>query len=346
VVTVYDNGHPAGTATVVGGWWSATVILGAGIHAVTASQSVPGSPPHGPPPGPFTSAQSPALAVVVTTSGGTSTLLPYTQPAAPAITAVSTPAPTKGPAQVTVSGTGIAGDTIVVSDGGAPIATTNVGHDGTWSVKVQLSVGPHSLTAVQQVVAGAASASSAPAAVTVFAPTPAPSLWEPPQSVAAGAAFTVVGSGVAGDTITLYDGTTSVGTTTVAADGSWSVTLALATGRHTLAATQSDPGSHLVSGQSGREEVDAYAVPAAAPITVVTPGHGPSSTFLVSGTGVVGDTVTVYDGSTPVGSAVIGKNGTWSVNVRLASGTHTLSTTQTVGSFVTGPAGAAVTVTV
>ena len=258
---------------------------------------------------------------------------------------MSTPAPTNGSAQVTVSGTGVAGDTVVVSDGGAPIATTNVGLGGTWSVKVQLSAGSHSLTAIQQVIAGAPSAPTAAVAVTVFAPTPAPSLWEPAQSVAAGASFTVVGSGVAGDTITLYDGTTSVATTTVAADGSWSITLALAAGSHFLAATQADPGSHLVSGQCGREEVDAFALPGAAPITAVTPGHGPSSTFLVSGTGVVGDTVTVYDGSIPVASVVVGRSGTWSVSVRLAPGTHSLSTTQTVGSFVTGPAGAAVTVT-
>jgi hypothetical protein len=66
----------------------------------------------------------------------------------------------------------------------------------------------------------------------------------------------------------------------------------------------------------------------------------------VSGTGVAGDTVTAYDGSTPVASALVGRNGAWSVSVRLAPGTHTLSTTQTVGSFVTGPTGAAVTVTV
>ena len=57
----------------------------------------------------------------------------------------------------------------------------------------------------------------------------------------------------------------------------------------------------------------------------------------MTGTGVAGDTVTVYDGTTAIASAVVGRNGTWSTTVHLAPGAHTLSTTQTVGSYVTGP---------
>ena len=179
--------------------------------------------------------------------------------------------------------------------------------------------------------------------MTVFAPTPAPALWEPPYSVAAGSSFTVVGSGVAGDTITLYDGSTVVGTTTVAANGSWTITLALAAGRHILVAKQTDPASHLVGSSSNWEEVDAYALPPVASITAVTAGHWPGSTFTVTGTGVAGDTVTIYDGATPIASAVVGRNGTWSASVRLAPGAHALSTTQTV-LFVTGPRSAPVAV--
>jgi hypothetical protein len=50
--------------------------------------------------------------------------------------------------------------------------------------------------------------------------------------------MTVKGTGDAGDTIRLYDGTTLVGTATVGADGTWSVTVNLAVGSHTLTATQ------------------------------------------------------------------------------------------------------------
>jgi hypothetical protein len=327
VVTLYDDGHPIGGATVGGdGAWSVTVSLRAGIHVLTASQTAPGR---------FAGGTGAALTVQVAASGA---ILPYAPPPAPSIAKAT---------QTTVNGTGVAGDTVLLYDGGDEIATADVGRDGTWSARVQLCAGTHSLTAVQEVVDGAPGASSAAIVVTFFAPTPAPSFWEPSQSVAAGTPFTVVGSGVAGDTITLYDGTATVGTTTVAADGSWSITISLAAGRHDLAATQTDPSSTLVSGFTHAEDVTAYVLPSVAPITAAVPSsHGPSSTYRVSGTGVAGDTVTAYDGSTPVASALVGRNGAWSVSVRLAPGTHTLSTTQTVGSFVTGPTGAAVTVTV
>ena len=334
VVTLYDGGHAIASATVAAdGSWSVTVDLRTGVHVLTASQTAPGR---------LGSAQGGSVAVVVSTSG----ISPYAPPTAPAITFVSTPGPASRTAQVTVSGTGVSGDTILVEDGACVIASTTVRRDGTWSVSVQLGVGSHALTAVQEVVDGVPSAPSGAVAVTVFAPTPAPALWEPPHSVAAGASFTVVGSGVAGDTITLYDGSTVVGTTTVAADGSWTIALALAAGRHLLVANQTDPASHLVGPSSNLEEVDAYAVPTAASITGVTAGHGWNPSYTVSGTGVAGDTVTIYDGSTPIGSAVVGRNGTWSASVRLASGAHALSTTQTVGTYVTGPHSATVAVNV
>ena len=333
VVTVYDGGRAIGSATVAAdGTWSASVSLRTGVHVLTASQTAPGR---------LTSDQSASTAVSVTTTG----ISPYAPPSAPAITFVSTPGPTTRTAYVTVTGTGVAGDTILVEDGGCVIASTTVSHGGTWSVSVQLGVGSHALTAVQEVVDGVASAPSGAVPVTVFAPTPAPALWEPPYSVTAGLSFTVVGSGVAGDTITLYDGSTVVGTATVAANGSWTITLSLAAGRHFLVATQTDAASHLVSSGGNREEVDAYALPSVAAITSVTAGHGWNPSFTVSGTGTVGDTVTIYDGTTPIASAVVGRNGTWSTSVRLAPGAHVLSTTQTVGSFVTGPRSASVPVT-
>jgi hypothetical protein len=331
VITLYDNGRAIGSAVVgATGLWSDTVVLGSGIHALTAAQTVPGWPPSWQ----LTSGQGAAVAVIVTISGSTATLLPYTPPAAPTISSAT---------QTTVAGTGVYGDTVVVYDNGTAIASATVGRSGTWSVRVSLCAGSHSLTAVQQVVSGAPSPASGAVVVTVYAPTPAPALWNAPQGVATGASFTVVGTGVAGDTITLYDGTKVIGTTTVAADGSWTMAVAFSTtGRHYLATAQTDPSSHLTSGSCGSQEVDAYALPSVAPISSVAAVRGPSSTFLVSGTGVAGETVTIYDGATPIGSAVVGWSGKWSLTVRLGSGTHSLSTTQTVGQYVTGPSSAAV----
>jgi hypothetical protein len=54
-----------------------------------------------------------------------------------------------------------------------------------------------------------------------------------------GTAVPVTGTGIAGDTVTVSYGRSSV-TTTVGADGTWSVTLSLSPGFYSLSATQSD----------------------------------------------------------------------------------------------------------
>ena len=55
----------------------------------------------------------------------------------------------------------------------------------------------------------------------------------------------------AGDTVTVYDGTTVIGTATVDGNGNWSmtVTTALADGKHVITATQTDAAGN-VSGAS------------------------------------------------------------------------------------------------
>ena len=63
--------------------------------------------------------------------------------------------------------------------------------------------------------------------------------------------ITVAGTGDAGDTISLYDGSTLVGTATVGADGTWSLAVLLGVGRHDLTATQTvnlPPNAGLTSG--------------------------------------------------------------------------------------------------
>jgi Bacterial Ig-like domain len=62
----------------------------------------------------------------------------------------------------------------------------------------------------------------------------------------AGDTFRVVGKSEAGDTVTLGDGTTVIGTATVAAGGTWSITTAspLAGGAHSLTAHEVDAAAN------------------------------------------------------------------------------------------------------
>jgi len=95
------------------------------------------------------------------------TVTAYTDPGAPGITSVSTPAHTHTTASVTVTGTGVAGQTIRIYDGSGFIKTVVVASNGTWSTTVSLAVGIHTLTATQSPAAGLESAPSASRSVTV-----------------------------------------------------------------------------------------------------------------------------------------------------------------------------------
>src|SRR5262249_10320650 len=61
------------------------------------------------------------------------------------------------------------------------------------------------------------------------------------------------GKGTAGDTITLYDGTTVVGTGPVSGDGTWAITTdVLPVGTHSLSATQTDSAGNMSIGRAAR----------------------------------------------------------------------------------------------
>jgi hypothetical protein len=70
-----------------------------------------------------------------------------------------------------------------------------------------------------------------------------------------GPSVTIRGTGEAGNTLTLFDGSVAIGTATVAADGTWSVTVILSRGTHRLTARQSvniPPHVGLTSDPSNR----------------------------------------------------------------------------------------------
>jgi large repetitive protein len=206
----------------------------------------------------------------------------------------------------------------------------------------------HSLTATQSLVAGVTSAASTAVSVTVYPPPPAAPSIGASATATTSSSVTLSGSGVAGNTITLYDGTTAIGTVTVASNGSWSLIATLALGAHTVSATQTDPVWGFTSVKSSTVTVTVYAPPPPPVISSFAVGavsHS-SANVTFSGTGVAGETITLYDGSTNVGTVAVASNGTWTLTVKLASGTHTMTATQTLTAGVTSVACAPVTVVV
>ena len=330
LVTVYDGSLAIGTTTVgPGGTWSLPVSLAIGAHALTATQTD-------------------TTWNLVSVKSSTLTVTVYAQPAAPVITFVSNPAQTKTTSPVTVKGTGVAGETITLYDGSNQVGTTTVASNGTWQLTVNLGVGVHSLTATQTLIAAVTSNPSAAASVTVLPPNPAAPTVSAPASVTMSTAQTLSGTGVAGDSITLFDGATAIGTTIVASDGTWSLPVTLAIGAHTLSATQTDTVWNLTSVLSSTVGVTVYAQPAPPAITSASVGSVSfgRATVVLGGTGTAGETVTVYDGSTAIGTATVAANGSWTLSVHLASGSHSLTATQTLVAGITSNASTVFTVSV
>ena len=158
------------------------------------------------------------------------------------------------------------------------------------------------------------------------------------------------GSGVFGDTITLYEGSTVLGTGTIAADGSWSVTASvLGNGVHNISATFRDVAGNE-SAQSSALPVTisstAPAAPASAPDLETASDTGVSSTDDLTnvttptfvgapGSGTAGDIVTLYDGATVVGTGTVAVDGSWTVATSvLSDGLYNISAsfTDAVGS--------------
>ena len=339
-ITLHDGTIVAGTTTVAGdNTWSVTAAtLGAGGHTLTATETDPAGNSSG------------ASAPLVVTIDTTAPVPPSGLTLAPAsdsgiqgdtITNVTTPV---------INGTGIAGDLIILSDDFGVIGTATVGGTGTWSViSDPLAEGQYSLSATATDPAGNVSNASATLLLTIDTTAPdAPSVPTLDQASDSGiqgdniTTFTtpaLTGTGTAGDTITLHDGTIVAGTTTVGVGGTWSVTAdPLITGSHTLTATETDANGNI-SNASPAVVVAIVLSPAAPSTPVLAPGSdsgvsGDNKTVVttpaITGTGTRGDAVTLFDGITVVGTGAVAGDGTWSVTTDpLSTGSYTLTAKQT-----------------
>ncbi|MGX7005610.1 Ig-like domain-containing protein [Caballeronia sp. KNU42] len=339
-ITVYDNGVPIGSTTVGGdGKWSFTPSpdLGPGAHDITVIETNPAGTP--------SPASNPIHVVIDTSTPAT--------PSAPVMTndsGVTIPAGgATNDAHPHIAGTGTAGDIIKVYDNGVVIGSTTVGDDGKWSFTptTDLADGIHSITAVEVNAAGTSSAASAAVNVVINTSKPAtpaaPVFTDdnghtiPAGSVTADAHPHISGTGTVGDTIMVYDGSTLLGSTVVAANGTWTFTPStdLPAGTHSFNVTETNAAG-TASDHSASATVIVMPIPGTPAIPSLTDDMGgaiPAGSSTtdghphISGTGTAGDTITVYDGQTAIGSTTVGANGTWTFtpSTDLATGAHSIS---------------------
>ncbi|PIF20655.1 hypothetical protein BX596_0004 [Enterobacteriaceae bacterium JKS000233] len=133
------------------------------------------------------------------------------------------------------------------------------------------------------------------------------------------------GTAAAGSTITVSDGGTVLGSVTVGSGGEWSFTTpALNEGNHSLTATVTSPAGNTSAPSAPILVTVDITPPAAATdlqlsnneggtsVPIAAGGTTNDTTPALSGTAEAGSTVTVLDGSTVLGTATVGSDGSWS----------------------------------
>lgn len=349
-ITIYDNGGSIGIVTVQpdGTWTFTPTSLADGPHKFTATATdVAGN----------TGIPSASFTLTVDNT-------PPAQPAAPIITddvAPVTGVVTNGNTNDTAptfSGTGNVGDLITLYLAGTPPlqGTTTVGADGNWSFTPSAPVAPGSYQVTLTATDPAGNVSLPSNAITLnidTTPSAPPVIIAAndnvgdatgdlaPDAVTDDTTPTIRGTGSDGDTITLYNGGTVIGTTTVAG-GTWSITpgTALANGSYTLSATATDAAGNISSNSNSISFTVNNTKLTLPQVTDIQDNVGIFTGSLtsgsvtddtsptISGTGTPGSTVLIFDGNNPVAiaTATVAANGTWSVDVPLTPNvSHTLT---------------------
>lgn len=190
---------------------------------------------------------------------------------------------------LTVSGTAEPNARIDFFDGATNIGATNASNTGAFSRDLTLPEGTRSITVRATDAGGNVSVASAPLVITVdAAAATAPSGLDLDALDDNGASssdnvtdqtegLTISGAAEAGSRVELFDGTTSLGTTTAGSDGRFSLDVTLPAGDRSVTARATDTAGNVS--------------PASAPL-VISVGAGPE--VINASIDALGDVVTLY----------------------------------------------------
>ena len=248
-------------------------------------------------------------------------------------------------ATLKLNGTGQASATINVyrADlGSTSLGTTTVASDGTWSFDytgTSLTDGTYSFTATAKTGSNT-SAASPVFKVTVDLTAPAKP-GRPTLGAASGSGNAtndqtpdLTGSAEPGSQIKVFDGGTQIGTTTTNAAGVWTITAPNMTeSLHNITVTATDvAGNTSVPSDQFPLTVD-VTVPPTPPAPTLVGGIGNvtnDNTPDIKGTAEKNSTVTIYSGTTAVGTTNADNNGDYTFTFpTLADGSYTIRVTAT-----------------
>ncbi len=351
-ITIFDNGTPLGTAQVgENGSWTFPVPrnLSEGSHNLTVSATDPAG---------NTSAVSAPWTIVVDITPPAIPVLTSVVDDQPGITGNLVSGQLTNDATPTLNGRGEAGATINVYLDGNPasIGTTTVNSDGTWSFTPQtpLANGSHTFTLSATDPAGNSSAVSSGFVLTIdTTPPAAPVIASVADNTAPVTGIvpnggstnetrpTLSGTGEAGTTISIYNGSALVGTAQVQANGSWSFTpsTSLGAGVWNLTATATDAAGNTSAASEIRSFTIDTTAPAAPVIDTVYDGTSPITGNLssgqitdearpvISGTREANTTIRLYDNGTLLAEIPADNSSSWryTPDASLATGNHVIT---------------------
>ena len=231
----------------------------------------------------------------------------------------------------TFTGTAEAGSTVSLFDGTTAIGTGNATSAGVWTITASaaLANGTHGITAKATDVAGNVSIASAALAVTIDTKAPAaPTTLDLTTASDSGVSNTdnitnvtkptFTGKAEAGSAVTLFDGTTVIGTGNATSAGVWTITAStLADGTHSITAKAMDAAGNISPASS--------ALSVTIDTSIIAPVLTGGTSSTLTGKGEAGATVTIFNGSTSVGTALVGSGGNWTWQFAASASSRTLT---------------------
>ncbi len=208
--------------------------------------------------------------------------------------------------QITDNDNGIVGVGFTIADG-----------SGSWSDIISLGSGTNQLNAEAMDIFGISSSSSTVTVNLNIVPSP-PVINSPTNGAVLTQTPMISGTSMPNLSITVYDGTTLVGSTTASNTGSWSLTTSiLSTGSHTLTAK----ATNIIGTSQASSPINIITgVPP--PPVIVSPVNGATVNTLtptIIGTSIPNANIQVFAGTTLVGSTTASAIGTWSLTTSILS---------------------------
>jgi hypothetical protein len=345
VVTIYKDGTALTTVTADGsGHWTYTfspALTDGNYNITTTSTDMAGN----------TSDASEALSITVDTHNPDKPTAPILTDGTSGNINTSTP---------TVTGNAEPNSTVTVYVNGTDVGTATADGAGNWTYTFSpaLEDGTYSIAITSTDAAGNTSTMSDPATVKVDTQKPetpvAPSLESDNNDGSVKTNQPVI-SGVSepNSTISIYDGTTLLGTVIADASGNWTYTFspALTDGNHDITTTSTDAAGNI-SDPGGVLNITVDTQKPVTPSVPLLSGGNDGSTNInaptIGGTTEPGATVTIYNNGIPVATVTADGSGNWTYTFSpaLSDGSYDITTTSTDDAGNTSDPSSIVTVTV